>query len=408
METMKRAKRQVFPALRGVVGDWVYYSTLMTAQQVAGSVLPAKSIREAKTLEDFLQRDLGQRVKRIKSYLLRNESRFFNSLVVGVFGGVPDWHEFSFGDAHPGVTSADLSSIRSSAGLLTLTGDEKMFAIDGQHRTAAITEAWEQVSGSDSSVLDDQYAVILVAHIDDADGKKRTRRLFADINKRAVPVSKGDLAIIDEDDICAIVARRLYAEFPLFKKLGPKPISLTKSTNLDPRDDEHFTNLLTLVTVNQRLKGLYKKKRATEESASENVDALRKVAEQFYSFVASHCPDLKRLFSRKVTIADLRDKEKSVVARPIGLVLLARLYAHCAKAEALPTLQRGLGKIDFALPGKHFNGLLWNKSRIENKHARVAFDLSLYLLGLRKAHGLLDEYQQALKNPNASLPAQVV
>ena len=48
------------PCLRGVMGDWVYYSTLMNAQQIKARILKAKDIREAKGLDDYLQRDLKE------------------------------------------------------------------------------------------------------------------------------------------------------------------------------------------------------------------------------------------------------------------------------------------------------------------------------------------------------------
>ena len=36
-------------ALRGVIGDWVYYSSLMTASQIYDWIQTAKDIREAKS-----------------------------------------------------------------------------------------------------------------------------------------------------------------------------------------------------------------------------------------------------------------------------------------------------------------------------------------------------------------------
>jgi hypothetical protein len=223
-----------------------------------------------------------------------------------------------------------------------------------------------------------------------------------------VPVSKGDLAIIDEDDLCAVVARRLYADFELFKRLGEKPISLTEAANLDPKDSKHFTNLLSLVTVNRRLRPLLRRRRGTEEVSPANVLAMTAVAEGFFRFVAAHCPDLKRLFGKRVTVAHLRNTKNSLLVRPLGLELLARIYVHCSKAEKLEALHRGLPLIDFDLAGEHFNRLLWTGSRIEAKNARVAFNLILHLLRLESRAGLTEEYGRAVKNPDAKLPRPVL
>src|SRR5262249_62366882 len=81
------------PCLRGAIGDWVYYSTVMSANQIKARVMSAKDIREAKALDDYLQRDLKPRVQRIATYLRKRDNRFFGSLILGVFGGLPDWVE---------------------------------------------------------------------------------------------------------------------------------------------------------------------------------------------------------------------------------------------------------------------------------------------------------------------------
>lgn len=53
------------PCLRGVIGDWVYYATLMGAEAISNRVMKAKDIREAKALDDHLQRDLKPRVAKM-------------------------------------------------------------------------------------------------------------------------------------------------------------------------------------------------------------------------------------------------------------------------------------------------------------------------------------------------------
>lgn len=74
----------ILPCLRGVIGDWVYYSSLMTASQINDWIQTAKDIREAKSLDEELQRDLKERKKDIAKYLLNDKSRFFNSIIVGI------------------------------------------------------------------------------------------------------------------------------------------------------------------------------------------------------------------------------------------------------------------------------------------------------------------------------------
>src|SRR6266849_4332946 len=82
------------PCLRGVIGDWVFYSALMSAEQIAKRIETSKNIREAKSLEDFLQRQLKDRVKVIANYLVQRPNRFFNSMIIGVFDALPKWVQF--------------------------------------------------------------------------------------------------------------------------------------------------------------------------------------------------------------------------------------------------------------------------------------------------------------------------
>lgn len=210
----------ILPCLRGVVGDWVYYSTLMTAGQIATWINTAKDIREAKSLDEELQRDLKERKKEIAKYLLNDKSRFFNSIIVGIFEGIPDWREFDLSKAQEAYSDQFCTEyFKESLGLMIFNGTEKMFAIDGQHRVAGIQLAYEEDRNSEDKILyDDQFSIIFVAHIDNCEGMKRTRKLFSDINKNAKPVAKRDKIIIDEQDISAIVTRRVYAEYPYFNK----------------------------------------------------------------------------------------------------------------------------------------------------------------------------------------------
>src|SRR5690606_21795033 len=127
-------------------------------------IKPAKDIREAKALDELLQRDLKDRKKAIANYLQRNESRFFNSIIVGVFDGVPEWAEFSISKTTQlNGYRIDSDSFKDSVGIMVFNGNEQMFAIDGQHRVAGIQIAVEAdlQKEKDKQVLnDDQFSVI--------------------------------------------------------------------------------------------------------------------------------------------------------------------------------------------------------------------------------------------------------
>lgn len=404
----------IFPCLRGVIGDWVYYSTLMTAEQISKSIRTAKQIREAKSLEDFLQRKLKERKYKIANYLLGEKTHFFNSIIAGVFGGIPDWYEFDLNKNDQLMQEIENPEyIEMSMGILKFTGDEKIFAVDGQHRVEAIKIALEQdKSKPNGRVLnDDQYSVIFIAHIDDDKGKKRTRKLFSDINKRAVPVSLGDKVIIDEEDLSAIVARRIYAKYPHFQ--SGKIISLTENARLEDNDYINFTNLLALYTVNQKLRSLHRKAKNVDSLSEANIAGFTKVAWKFYDFVIENIKEYNDFFiSKKLALQKLRRNNSHLLFRPIGLILLARLYVYFAKTQKLQYLRSNINKIDFNLPGKHFDKVVWNNGKMEAKSANqvLAYELSLYLLDhlSEEKYEEFKERFETITKGSRSIPSKVI
>ncbi len=397
------------PCLRGIVGDWVFYSALMSAEQIAKRIQTSKNIREAKSLEDFLQRQLKERVKGIANYLVQRPNRFFNAIIIGVFDALPKWVQFDLSKAAHELDMPDVENIEDSLGVLIFDGKEKMFAIDGQHRVEGIKIARAKDA---EKIVKDQYAVILVAHVDDKPGKVRTRRLFSDINKRAVSVSNGDKVVIDEDELNALVARKVYAEYPRFKH--GKLIAVTETEKLMEGDVKHFANLLTLYTVNKKLRKLFKRKRGVPEYASENVESFYQVATAFLDFVVKHEPSYHKFFvQEKTSLAKERKNNANIIFRPIGIVLLASLYAHFARTEKTDVLAENLRKLAFKSPGGIFDRILWNEGRIEAKAENriAAFELCLHLLG--ECNGtasaeLQEKLRKITKNPDYKLPKPVI
>ncbi|MGN8056029.1 DNA sulfur modification protein DndB [Pedobacter sp. 22163] len=408
-------EKLVLPSLRGVLGDWVYYSSLMSARDINERVKAAKDIRESKTLDEFLQRDLKERKKEIANYLLKREDRFFNSIIIGVFDDVPDWFEFNIqSNEHFRLSDEQLAPIKESIGFLVFSGKEKMFAIDGQHRVAGITIAAQQDESrpeDEQKLKDDQFSVIFIAHLDDIEGRKRTRRLFSDINKNAKPVSEGDKIKIDERDLSSIVTRRVYAEYPQFKR--GTLISLTETAKLDTNDDKFFTNLLSLNNVHKKLSALIKKSSGTETWDEVNVKNLQAVAFGFYDFIFENVIEYKLYFSGKLTLKLARTDNKYLLFRPVGLILLAKLYVFFAKKKRLEVLKKYINKIGFVFPNSPYNKVLWDNGKMEAKLSSqtIAYNLSLYLLGEYPdgdLKGLIQKYKGITKDEKAILPKKIL
>lgn len=380
------------------------YPALMTAQQISRHVMKSKDIRESKELDDHLQRDLKPRVKKIVSYLKSRESHFFNSILLGIFDAPPDWAEFDLSGPSEKLQIGKIDESQSSMGLLLFTGEEKIFAIDGQHRAEAIHQAYLAEA---EAVKNDQYPVLFLGHIDTKEGRVRTRRLFCDINIHAVAVSKGDKVIINEDDLSAIVTRRVFSEYPNFK--NGELIALTEK--VEQIENRHFTNLLGLYIVCQALRKLFQKRKGVPEVHADNVTGFKQVVIEFWDFVINHEQSLNDFFVKgKTTPARERKTNRSLMFRPIGLELLARLYVYFYKSNKLSLFGWALENLTWSNPGGIWDGTLWVSGKIQTKPKAQAYALVLHVLGelsQKDSMQLKEKMKELTRNDKYELPERV-
>ena len=230
------------------MGDWDYYIVRVTMREVAREVQLASALWEDKTLSDAIQRVLDEsRVKQqIVNFLSRRDDRFFASLVVAAIGGNPTWTPMKsrFGD---------------SFGELSFEIDPRYYALDGQHRLKAIQELMTDPAGAPPEFADEQLSVIVVVrehqNVDDRLWLQRYRRLFSSLNRYAKPTDTDTNIIMDEDDVFAIVTRRLITDHEFFCSPHAEQRSfrvLTKGKNLKS-ETSHFTSLQALYEVNKTL-----------------------------------------------------------------------------------------------------------------------------------------------------------
>src|SRR5450755_1068289 len=169
----------ILPGLRAHMGDWIYYICFLKMKDISQRISVAEEIHSSKLLRDLLQRELRDRAPEITTYLLSQEQRFFNALVIGTYGGNPKWYELAINNVESGLEALP-GDLEGTLGLLMLEGTEKLFAIDGQHRVVGIREAVKK----QLEIGDEEICVIFLAGItqehrdDDPAGFERTRRLF--------------------------------------------------------------------------------------------------------------------------------------------------------------------------------------------------------------------------------------
>ncbi len=198
------------PAFEAKVGNWTYYSCLMSYAQVAREINFAHELGGNRDLGTMIQRGVGTRTQEITEYLLTNENRFLGALIIAVWGGDPNYLPVTMDSENQAV----LQGLDRNFGVLTFDGTQQFFALDGQHRLKAIKDAIKQ----NPELGNEDINVIVVPHFDTSDGRRRTRRLFTNINRNAKSTNLQENIALDEDDSFAILTRRLLDEDDFLKR----------------------------------------------------------------------------------------------------------------------------------------------------------------------------------------------
>ena len=409
----------VLPALRGIMGDWTYYSALVDFRQLATRVEFAEKIQPNKLLSEMIQRGMDDtRPPDIAEYLLTQQQRLFNSLVIATYGGSPNW--FPLSDVTTAPDDEQLSDLNDetiqSIGFLTFTGQEDLFAVDGQHRLAGMKEALRRAPDQD---WHDEVPVIFVAHRDDIDGLVRSRRLFTTLNKTARRVSKRDTIALDEDDVMAISVRRLIERKPdLF---GSERIALVVANQM-PRGDE--TSLTTIGNLYDVLAILFSEARTDLKLPKKTLQKTRpgdgpleayyQLACWFFDEMRGRFKELGAFFAAddtRVIVRRYRTEGGSVLFRPAGLDLFATIIARLSRDIPLADAIGLASKLPRALEDAPYVGLVWEPSsntikRFSKANAR---EMLLYMLGKSSIDPaeLLERYRKEVGNPKLELPPTV-
>jgi len=355
----------------------------------------------------LIQREVTDRSEEIKNYLLKQKQRFFNSIIVGVYGGAPRWAEMSFGKSRKIEIP---SGLKGSIGFLTLQGDEDLFAVDGQHRVAAIKEAVKQ----NKKIRNDEVSVIFISHKRDYAGMQRTRRLFATLNRYAKPVNPMEIIALDEDDAIAITTRGLLDRYPFF---SGKTILIKKGKSIPVSDIRSFTNIIVLYEVlDLILLDLRRKKKKEFKRFRPDDSKLKRMyseAENFWELMTKYFGPLREMKGRlrSFSVEKYRNRNGgNLLFRPVGLLSVARAIAASTRVgyPIEKTIER-ISVLDLDLTKEPWVGLLWEsigKKMITRKeNQKVASSLILYMIGYDmakwgiKVDKLKKDYASKLNRP---------
>lgn len=404
---------QMYPAIKARMGDWNYYIVRMKMREVANEVNLASERWEDPTLSDAIQREIQEsRVKgSLLNYLTHREDRFFSSLVVAAIGGNPTFEPF------PPPKWPGARSLRNDVGLLAFDDSPKYYALDGQHRLSAIRELVANLQSAPPGFESEHVSVIVVAreeqHRDEDLWLQRYRRLFSSLNRYAKPTDKDTNIIMDEDDVFAIVTRRLISDHRQFRAAGRQRDSFrvqTKGKNLKP-GAPHFTSLQTLYALNatllttpdreRRLGGPKGLKEALQFRPEENlIDADYAYIARCWDAILTVVPSLKaeptKMRAHRIPDPNEEGYQDHLLFWPIGQEMFARVARQMLNraslgenAEVAPMIRalRPLGAVPWELhrpPWRHLLLVPTDDSRtnwkIRSEDRKPALEVAARLL----------------------------
>lgn len=362
-------KRLLFPALKCKMGEWIYYVTYLKFKDVKDWIKPTEEIHSSKKLSGWIQRRLNsKRAEEISDYLISQSEKFFNSIVVGVYGGHPSWAplKVSVPDNIDFEKISDDQEIEleSSIGLLKFSGEENLFAIDGQHRVAGIKKAIQK----SKSLEKEEICAIFVGHENTTSGMERTRRLFTTLNKTAKKVATADIVALDEDDGFAVVTRKLVDDFDIFSQ-GEK-ISFSQNVAIPESDPISITSAIGIYYIAQDLyprkpsEGTLNKSEILKTRPTDTeIEKLYRENCNYWLQLSEYIPEYKNtLIENEYRSEKYRSKEYNhLLFRPVGQrafasaveLLISRGYTMKQSIERL-------SKVNLFIHTDDWHYILWN------------------------------------------------
>ena len=352
------------PVIRGQIGDWRYYTGVMSFKQIADKVEPSvDQFYSSSCLSDILQRELTDNYVSIKQYLLKDEQRFFNAIVLAIYDGDPKWLEVEFGG-----TYEDYNDI----GFLELDDKVRIFPVDGQHRVKGIMEALK----ADNGLNEEQVPVIFIAHRNTIEGKRRTRKLFSTLNRRAKPVGENYQIALDEDDIVSIVTRDLIEELPLFQQ---ERICNLKGKQIPASNTKAFTSLVAFYQCNEYLIQSKMGNKTTEFKKyqlfrpDENIiDDMTVYVRRYWEAFCEKIDVIKKYMRDNMNDAALPYRNANggnILFRPIGIIefVKASVLIALKREESIDIVLESMNTIAMDLSDAPWKGVMWDGNKIINR-----------------------------------------
>lgn len=354
------------------LGSTVYYIGKMRAGELIDNVGFAAELPEwsEMTADEKMQRqpDITRVINEIVPYVIEDSDRFFNSLIIDVFSG---YDELDFEPVSQ--VAKDLPKAyqipMQDMGFLTLPGKERLIALDGQHRLLSLRIAIRGVYGLPAGakvpsttkslephpeLADEEVSIILVEHKDN----QKIRKIFNKVNKYARQTSRGDNIITSDDDIYAVIARKLFSDGEVLAPIGKCELVNWKSNTLSQRSKQ-LTTVSALYTIAETIlkeKGYSSKLLPSQE---EQEVSYEEIVEFWRELLAETDVYKEYLELTKADKPVSLLREQNLLMKPVTQMALAHVAALAKKkGVSWKEVVAKLNKVDWSFENKLWFNIL--------------------------------------------------
>lgn len=394
-------KTTYFPCVRGTMGDWTYYTTVIAVSDLVQYVKFAEQLSPNKDLDSMLQRELTSRAREIAEYLSSNEQRFLGSLIIAALDGKPRFRPITLGDS--------LLDDDGRVGVLQFDGSEAYYALDGQHRLAAFKIELER---NPDRYKEDQVSAIVICHNSDQEGRTRARRLFTTVNRYAKKTSPATHTAMSEDDGVSLVTRRLIREHELFssriKVLVFKngKYSLAAGNAMSPADRSYLMAIESFRKCNADLLPDHLANEFAKQQQIPSFDSLEEayasISESWDKLIKAVDP-WRSLLKPDATVENYRLRAGGhILVRPIGITAFVGAISGDLSSLSIKHIKTVVSKFS-DVSQSPWSGVLWNsttkKMNVTVAAEKLARRLWRYLLGLDEDKTKLTQDWRAMVEP---------
>jgi DNA sulfur modification protein DndB len=196
---------------------------------------------------------------------------------------------------------------------------------------------------------------------------------------------------LDEDDVVAIVTRKLVDEYPLLHNF----IALRKGNSLPKTDDTSLSTVTALYDGLDSYLSNAPKKRSWEQykrmrPPDSEIAPFYDRATEFWDSLTAHFPELRELAkskpSHKVARKYRNPTGGHLLFRPIGVTMIfyiCKLFLD--EGMSLSAIHKNLSRVPMQLADQPWNGVLWDPVRriiiADSENQRAARQLLYHGLG---------------------------